>query len=283
MFKGEFVEKKEWIKITLNQSQNVLKCKLRNGKGAKPRLYQTVSIHYTLSLENGTKIVSTRDKDQPYDFKIGSCKISIMDLAVITMYVGERAELKIDKSLAQGLEVLSSSIPPNTNLSLDIELLYILEDMTKEEAIKQAEEVNKRAGESFRNGKFEDAANLYTSCCEILQCHSGDDLYQYFNKYFSNLSTVYSKLKKWKLSLSYAERILQKDQTNQRCILRKLDALIQLRHLNAAEEYLKKGLELSNNDPIFLSRKEDIEKLRSSKTSQKNNLYKKMMKTGDGY
>lgn len=276
MFQGETVTKKEWVDISEAHDGKVMKCTLRTGKGARPRRCQKVAIHYTMSLENGPKVYSTRDEGKPFDFTIGSCEIPAFNAAALNMVGGERAELKIDSSMGYGEAGHPPTVPPNANLFVELDLLYILEDMPKEEAIKQAEEVNKRAGEAYRNEKYEEASVLYHECCQILQCHTGDDLDLLFDKYRSNLSTVYSKLGKWGESMHNAERILQKDKTNQRCILRKLDALIHLGRLEEAEEYLKKGLELSNNDPVFSSRTKDIEKARAEMKSAQENVYKKM-------
>ena len=44
---------------------------LKEGTGATPQSGQTVEVHYVGTLEDGTKFDSSRDRGQPFSFKIG--------------------------------------------------------------------------------------------------------------------------------------------------------------------------------------------------------------------
>jgi hypothetical protein len=62
------------------------------GTGASPQTGQTVSVHYTGWLTDGTKFDSSVDRGQPFSFVIGAGRvIKGWDEGVATMKVGEEA------------------------------------------------------------------------------------------------------------------------------------------------------------------------------------------------
>lgn len=93
------------------------------GTGASPTKGQTITVHYTGTLTNGTKFDSSRDKGQPIDFLIGVGKvIKGWDEGLMSMKVGGRRKLLIPPNLAYGAAG-RPSIPPNSTLIFDVELL----------------------------------------------------------------------------------------------------------------------------------------------------------------
>ena len=87
---------------------------------------QSVHIHETTTLADGTLIYSTRTKNQPLKFLLGGNQvIAGVDEGVTGMKVGERRKLIVPPSLSK-----RTSYPPNTppdaTLYYDIELVEIL-------------------------------------------------------------------------------------------------------------------------------------------------------------
>ena len=67
---------------------------LRAGTGAECKAGDTVSVHYTGTLEDGTKFDSSRDRGQPFTFPLGAGRvIKGWDVGVAGMKVGGQRKL----------------------------------------------------------------------------------------------------------------------------------------------------------------------------------------------
>jgi len=96
------------------------------GSGATPQKGQTVTVHYTGTLENGKKFDSSRDRGTPADFRIGVGQvIKGWDEGLMSMKVGGRRKFVIPSALGYGPQGRGPEIPGNSTLLFDVELLGV--------------------------------------------------------------------------------------------------------------------------------------------------------------
>lgn len=120
------VEKKdEWIDVTKEKDGGVMKKIISEGTGwEKPEKGAEVTVHYTGTLEDGSKFDSSRDRNEPFKFKLGQGQvIKGWDLGVKTMKRGERATLKIQSQYGYGSSGSPPKIPGGATLLFDVELI----------------------------------------------------------------------------------------------------------------------------------------------------------------
>jgi peptidylprolyl isomerase len=99
---------------------------LDSGDGPSPQEGQTVVVHYTGWLEDGTKFDSSLDRGDPFSFVLGAGRvIQGWDEGVATMKVGGSRQLVIPPNLGYGERGAGEVIPPNAILIFEVELLEI--------------------------------------------------------------------------------------------------------------------------------------------------------------
>lgn len=100
--------------------------KITSGTGTAPKTGDTVKVHYTGWLTDGSKFDSSVDRNDPFEFVLGTGQvIQGWDRGVATMRVGDKVKLTIPHELAYGEQGYPGAIPPKATLIFEVELLGI--------------------------------------------------------------------------------------------------------------------------------------------------------------
>jgi FKBP-type peptidyl-prolyl cis-trans isomerase len=96
------------------------------GTGAEATRGKMVSVHYVGTLESGKKFDSSRDRAEPFEFKLGAgMVIKGWDQGVAGMKVGGKRRLTIPSDLGYGDRGYPGVIPPRATLIFEVELLRV--------------------------------------------------------------------------------------------------------------------------------------------------------------
>ena len=99
---------------------------LKAGTGPEAKAGDTVTVHYTGMLDDGTKFDSSRDRNEPFSFALGRGRvIQGWDYGVAGMKVGGQRKLVIPPEEGYGARGAGTAIPPNATLEFHVELLRI--------------------------------------------------------------------------------------------------------------------------------------------------------------
>jgi FKBP-type peptidyl-prolyl cis-trans isomerase FkpA len=99
---------------------------LKEGTGAAAAAGDTVDVHYTGWLTDGTKFDSSKDRGRPFSFSLGAGQvIQGWDQGVQGMKIGGVRKLTIPPNLGYGPRGAGGVIPPNATLVFEVELVKI--------------------------------------------------------------------------------------------------------------------------------------------------------------
>ena len=96
------------------------------GSGAAAKAGDSVEVHYTGWLTDGKKFDSSKDRGRPFSFTLGAGQvIKGWDEGVAGMKVGGKRKLVIPAALGYGARGAGGVIPPDAELTFEVELLRI--------------------------------------------------------------------------------------------------------------------------------------------------------------
>ncbi len=96
------------------------------GSGLAATAGKQVKVHYTGWLTDGSKFDSSRDRGQPFAFRLGAgMVIRGWDEGVAGMQVGGKRRLTVPPEMAYGKRGFPGAIPPDATLVFEVELLGV--------------------------------------------------------------------------------------------------------------------------------------------------------------
>ena len=94
------------------------------GTGATAQKGQKARVHYTGWLQNGREFDSSVDRHEPFEFTLGAgMVIKGWDEGVAGMKIGGKRKLIVPAALGYGARGAGHVIPPNAELTFEVELL----------------------------------------------------------------------------------------------------------------------------------------------------------------
>ena len=109
-----------------DQTQGLVIEDVVEGTGDAIQNGQVAVMHYTGTLEDGTKFDSSLDRNEPFQFTLGVGQvIAGWEKGILGMKVGGKRKLVISPEMGYGAAGAGGVIPPNATLLFDVELLEI--------------------------------------------------------------------------------------------------------------------------------------------------------------
>ncbi|MGL4858356.1 MAG: FKBP-type peptidyl-prolyl cis-trans isomerase, partial [Enterobacteriaceae bacterium] len=139
----------------------------KQGKGPRPKDSDTVVVNYKGTLIDGTEFDSSYKRGEPLTFRLNEI-IPGWSEGLKLVHKGSKVKLVIPPALAYGESGVPGSIPPNSTLVFEIELLDIKHEAKEKPAAKPEQHVGaveegaagkaaEESGKAEPNGKAESA------------------------------------------------------------------------------------------------------------------------------
>jgi len=134
---------------------------------------QMLTMHYTGTLEDGTKFDSSLDRNEPFKFQIGVGQvIKGWEEGVLGMCVGEKRKLIVPPEMGYGDQGAGDIIPGGATLHFDIELLETEDGPTPVNVFKQID------GDADNNLSREELSAYLKQQVESMQAAGGEHAQQ---------------------------------------------------------------------------------------------------------
>ena len=155
--------------IHLTKDGGVIKRILRQGEDeTKPTQGQEVTVNYEGRLEDGSVFDRSSDRGEPLKFYIGTGQvIKGWDIGIMSMKLGEKADIIIKPQYAYGKIGAPPKIPGDATLVFTVEVIQIHDRkptrwmMSDPELIRVALRMKDDGNIRFKAGKLKEAEGLY--------------------------------------------------------------------------------------------------------------------------
>ena len=205
---------KDYINIT--EDGGIKKLIIKKGTGIQPSLNKEVFIKYIAKYNKG--IIFDDSSKNIYRFTTGKNEvIKGLELAVLNMTVGEKSKFIIQPNYAYLNNNISSIIPKDAVIYIEIELIKIMEgqkdlrDMDYPEKIARAKQLKEKGSDKYKQNDFLYAKYFYEKSIKYLDKldindDEQEDGVNLLCSILSNLCNCCNKLKEFNSVIEYATK-----------------------------------------------------------------------------
>ncbi|KAJ3440676.1 fk506-binding protein [Anaeramoeba flamelloides] len=264
----------------------IIKKVIREGSGEHPKKLSKVRIHYVNTTLDGTPFDSSRQRETPFEFEVGSKRvIDGWEIGILTMRQGEIAIFTIEPELGYGNQKIGSKIPANSTLVFEIEVLNIDNSVCLENQMLKLTELKNEGNTFFKTRKFQEAEGKYLESLESVKKIPRRTLEPEEKKQVVGLQTTLLlnasmseiKLEKFAKSLKNCEEALKLDPKNPKAIYRKGLSYGGKLDYDEAIKVFSYGVEIDPQNKIMKSKLNFYKKKKIAEQDKKRNMYKKML------
>ena len=244
--------------INLTDDASVIKKIIKQGEGDLPINGQNIIAHYTGKLEDGTVFDSSLNRDEPFNFILGEGSvIKSWDLCFASMKRGEKALLETCPEFAYGESGSPPSIPANSKLFFEVELLDYhdkekeLWEMNNDEKKEKALYYKNIGKELFEKKEFKHSEQAYDQGLNFIKDIDDDEDINLLKVQLNlNCSIASAKNNEWKLSSWYANQAIIIDNDNIKALYRQAVAEQKLWNMDKSNELYNRILEIDENNKL---------------------------------
>jgi len=273
----------------ITEDGGIIKLIIKEGQGIKPSHNQEVLIKY---IAKYNQKIFDDSSNTIYRFTIGKDEvIKGLEIAVLSMNVGEKSKFIIQPDYAYNNDLNRSSIiPKDAIIDIEIELIQIMEgqkdirDMDYPEKVARAKQMKKKGNDKFKQNDFLYAKFFYLKGINYLQNldindDEQEDGINLLCSLLSNLCNCFNKLKDNNSVIEYATKGINIQQLSKLYYFRaiayvnKYEIDLALNDLEKLKELLKKDKKNEDDEGVKF-----ILKLIESKKNEDINENKKFSK-----
>ncbi|XP_060933604.1 peptidyl-prolyl cis-trans isomerase FKBP8 [Limanda limanda] len=278
----------EWLDVLGNDQLKKKVLEAGQGRNSRPQKGQNVKINLKTSLKDGTLVEEQTD----LDFTLGDGDVfQALDLTVQLMEMGEKALIQTDGKYAYGPRGrLEPKVPPNAELSLEVELLEStdapdLELLAPIEKIALAILKRERGNVHYQRGDYAFAVNSYSIALQITESSSKvditpeeeDALMDVKVKCLNNMAASQLKLDHYDAALKSCVSALAHQPENIKALFRMGKVLALQGEYTEAVQTLRKALKLEPSNKTIHAELSKLVKKNSEQRGAEQAMYKKML------
>lgn len=278
----------EWLDVLGNDQLKKKVLEAGEGRDSRPRKGQNVKINLKTYLKDGT--LAEEQPDLCFTLGDGDV-IQALDLTVQLMEIGEKALIQTDAKYAYGTRgSLEPEIPPNAELSLEVELLEAtdapdLELLPPSEKIALASHKRERGNVHYQRGDYAFAVNSYSIALQITESSSKVDispeeeneLMDVKVKCLNNMAASQLKLDHYDAALKSCVLALAHQPDNIKALFRMGKVLALQGEYTEAIQTLRKALKLEPSNKTIHAELSKLVKKHSEQRGAEQAMYKKML------